>query len=452
MKRTHTLFRHQSRERHLFSRHWFRHLTLLCTVMLAASTAPAPTSGAVSEPEITPREAGLLQQAAKLAESDPAKAYQFLSREAGASASAAMDFAVGVYATQSANTDQALLAYRSAVAKDPQFDRARRQLASALLQAEQYAEAAVELRVLLDRDAEDKPELWKALGFALLAQQRLTAAETAYRQALTYSPTDTAAMRGVLQVMLAQGRLAEARAVAREALRQVPDEVVYWNVMAQTALESNEIQQALTALESARRLGLLDEEGLAALAALYLNHNMPDEAFIIFNEMLDDTAEKIPAGRLLQAADALLRLNRQAEAAELLNRIEQAEERPATPADTLKAGLLRARLLYGSGEHERSIAMLQALLREFPVNGDLLLELGTQLRAASRTEEAGIVLQRAAKLPDVRAVALLQLAQAALDDGKFAQAADFLAESLRDRPDPAVERFLHEVRQAAAGQ
>jgi tetratricopeptide (TPR) repeat protein len=87
------------------------------------------------------------------------------------------------------------------------------------------------------------------------------------------------------------------------------------------------------------------------------------------------------------------------------------------------------------------------VLEQDPIHGDSLLALG-DLLLRSKPAEARELFSRAARLSAFQIQAWTALARLAVEQGDFARAAALVQRALAKKPDPALERYLAQIRAA----
>jgi tetratricopeptide (TPR) repeat protein len=421
-------------------------ILLLCALFLAATLGAAeplpPPSD--TEPSVTEQEAQLLAQAAVLAKTDAAAAAKTLRVAETDESSAALEFAEAVYLAKADDTANAKAALLRALAKHPRFHRARMNLAKLLMRDEEYAEAATQLRALLGSDTPDRAEAWRLLAYAAQEQQQFQAAEGAYRQAITFAPEDRALRMGLLSCLIEQQRFAEAVPLARQELGAEPVKRELWGLLANAELVADRREQALRLLECARRLGAADAHMLAVLGDLYLDQDLPQPALACYRQA--NALDNAPVGRLLSGLEALLLTRNTDEAAALASSLD-ARQSQFTPRQRLRYRSLCASLAASRGETDKAIAEYRRVLDQDPIHGETLLALG-DLLLASDPKEARELFERAARLDTFQIRAWTSLARLAVEQGDLPSAVQFLQRALARKADPALERYLAQIRAA----
>jgi tetratricopeptide (TPR) repeat protein len=242
----------------------------------------------------------------------------------------------------------------------------------AVLDAEEVAEARFNLGVALEaqgklgdaraeyeRAREAKPSLHQAaanLGVLLERQGDARAAAAVYQGVVRDFPEDSVARERLAELYRAAGQTEDAWRLAREALVRDPRSLVAYKVLAQVAIQRND----------------LDLAKLVALRAQKLDPRDPELPFLV-GEVLarqgDDPGAAVQFRRALALREGFL---------------------PARHA--LLAAALKGRLWSGVAEHAA------ALLAQAPDDAGLQLTHGIALRHLGKPDEALAAYARAEKL------------------------------------------------------
>ncbi len=435
----------------LLSRHLRCRTLLVC--LLLPCLLPRTASG--TEPEVTAAQAKILTEAEKLADANLQAALELLNRIPTNQSGAAIEFARGVYYHQLDDIEQAMSAFQQAITTMPDFSRARWNLTQLLLQQGKYDAATEHLRKLLTAPAGREYEIWKLLGYCFLSRDYPVEAETAYRNALIHSPIDLDARLGLIRAVLEQNRLRDVETMIANALELAPDNADLWNLLAHCALQQENQTKALTTLESAYRMNLLNLDSRQTLASLYLARNLPEQAMKIYREIIADTPVP-PVPTLLQAATAMMQMQDDEATEEIVQAIDQ-QAKSLTPEQMNQRQHLRAEIASRRGQPEQARQIYQEILRRQPLDGQALIKFANLLLNDNDSDSATAYFQRASRLPQFAADACVGLARSAVAKQDFQAAADWLKKALKIKPDnTAIKNYLQQVQaaipKAAQGQ
>ncbi len=274
----------------------------------------------------------------------------------------------------------------------------------------------------------------RSAGFAALEAGRLGEAETAFRDVLAQNPDDADALGGLGLVRLRQNNAEEARGLLSRAIAADPAHKSRWEQALQGASVGEEYASARNMIArgqldaAERQLRAITARGgdingaLAMLADVQARRGDLSGAETSYRTLLARQPNNAEA--LLGLAQVLGRAGRSQEAAQLLDRAQQA-------GDTRGVGRLRAEALRqqaGSvSDPEEKIALLRAASASAPPDPWIRLDLARALSAAGRKAEARQVMSEVtgAARPttdDLRAGALF-----AAEDGRPDEAAALVA-------------------------
>jgi eukaryotic-like serine/threonine-protein kinase len=191
-----------------------------------------------------------------------------LQHEATADLRALNAYALGEAARLAGRTDDAIAAYRSAVAFDPKFFQAQLRLAWLYREAHAELAAADAARSAADAPgpASNYTQLLAQYTFELIVQGNLERAEAAIRKLLTSYPHDVAGREGLARVLRLEGHFGEAVDVAQRGLADDPADAGLYAEAEQSTLELDRYDAALALEEQSQRLALA-HDGVALLAA-----------------------------------------------------------------------------------------------------------------------------------------------------------------------------------------
>ena len=401
---------------------------------------------AAFEPSVTREEHEWIRAAADIAATNIPAAVALLEPRRSPRASAALDFAVGNFHFQAGDETEAINAYRQALDKLPRFRAARVNLARIFLLQDQPREAMDLLRGVAE-DGQGDADTYLLLGHALLLIDAPLSAETAYRQSLMLRPRDPDALLGIARALLPQDRLGESLAVAGELLMRQPHRIELHSLRANTLLAMDRGEDAAAALEAARRLGLADADMLASLGDLHLNAGRYDDAASCYEAVLATSTPR--TDRLLRAIEALIQSGQATIAGRLADHLRSLISDTGTPADQRRLMRFDTELALQRNDTDTAQKKLEGLVQTDPLDGWALLKLAELHRAGDRLEDAIMLCERAARLPETQVDALIAQAQIEVQRERYTQAAHLLASATALRPNERIQRYLEQVQRLA---
>jgi tetratricopeptide (TPR) repeat protein len=406
------------------------------------------------EPRITAEEQTLFRSVIEQMRTDRNAALQVLQAAVKPDSSAAIDFAIGNIHFESGRLDQAMVAYRNAIQKWPDFLRSHRNLGILLVQGGNFKEALQHLARAANLGASDSIT-YGLVGLCHLNLSQNLSAEASYRQAIILDPDTIDWKLGLVRAILDQGKNAEGIALLEEILKVRPDDANLWLAQANAFIGANELNRATANYEIVRRMGAANAESLMQLGDLYMNDNMRELALEVYMQGLERDANQTP-NRTLRALEILVSRGALSEAETLIARARQTFSNRLSPDQSLSIMRLNARILLAQGRGTEAVRDLEQIVERDPLDGDALILLA-QHYARQRDddgafERAVFYFERASRVEGKEAEALTTHAQALVARGEFSRAVPLIERAQQVRPRENVGRYLEQVRQAAAAQ
>jgi tetratricopeptide (TPR) repeat protein len=400
------------------------------------------------EPRLTPEEQTLYRdKIVPLLREDPTKAIPALTDAATPGASALFDFTLGNVRFQTEDLTNAIVNFEKALTKHPDFLRAQKNLAFALVRAGRYDEAIRPLARTASLGGADG-KVFGLLGFAYMNQGRWVSAEAAYKQALLYEPDNLDFKLGVVKSFIALAQYEPAVAMLDELLQQFPDRDNLWALQANVFIQMEQPVRAALNLEMLRRMDRATPVQLLLLGDLY----MAQEATSLALEAYLAGVAAAPgknAGRALRAAEILVGRSALAEARKLVDGLRTAAGSDLETGDTLRLLKLEAKIAQASGDPARAIATLESILQRNPMDGEALLLAGDHYLRSGDRDRALIRYENAARVEGFEAEGLLKQAQVQVQAQHYVQAVELLRKAQKARPRDTVQRYLERVEQLA---
>jgi tetratricopeptide (TPR) repeat protein len=398
-----------------------------------------------AEPRMTPEEqATYRDKIVPLLREDPKKALPELQSLAKPGASAVFDFTLGNIYFQNEDLTNAVKHFEVALAKFPDYRRAQKNLAFALVRDGKYAEAIKPLtRTIALGGADGK--VYGLLGFALLSQGLNVSAEGAYRQALVFEPENLDFKLGLVKSSIGTGNYDYALALLEEMINQYPDRESFWTLQANLYIQKEQPAKAAISLEMVRRLGKATPQSLYLLGDLYMTQESRDLALGAYLEALDKDNGQNPA-KALRPAQILVSRGAWAEARQLFDKIHSSAT-PLSGADELKLLKLESKVAMSTGAGEKAIATLEQIIQKDPLDAEALLLAGDYYAKNGQKEKAEFRYDTAAGISGFEADAYVKHAQLLVQSQKYSQAAELLKKAQKFKPRDNVQRYLEKVEQ-----
>lgn len=403
------------------------------------------------EPRLTTEEQAFYRNTIlPLLREDPKNALSRLEAAVKPTDSALFDYTLATVYFQCEDFTNAIRYYEMALAKFPDFLRAQRNLALALVRTGRYAEAIPALTRTLSLGGIDG-RIYGLLAYAHTQEGEYFSAASAYQQALLFEPTNKDYQLGLVQCLITTARYNEALRLLDELLIRSPDSEMLWALQANIYLLQNQLGRAAASYEILRRLGKAKAEHLSILGDIYLAEGIPDlalSAYLDASQRDGDTN----LSRTLRAADLLASRGAWDEARQLLDRARTLADSMSDRDNELELKRLRlqARVAQGQGQWAMAIQILEELLQRNPLDGEALLLAGDYHLRHGDPQRAAFCFDTAAKIEGFEAVALVKHAQLLVDTQQYPRAIELLRRAQKIQPRDNVQRYLERVEQVAA--
>lgn len=372
------------------------------------------------EPPLTEGEIVILEQLAPMIKSTPQLVVTALTtmQVDGRPMSASFEQVLGnIYATERV-WDKAEEAYRRAIQKFPDFQRAWNSLGSMKMEQEDYAEAAKALARSVELGAADA-QTFGSLGYSLMQLGQFSAAEVAYNMALLRDPANIRWLEGKARILSEAGRHEETIAAVNELLKLNPTDKEYWHLQANAYLALKDLTATARNLEIARQVGGIDASSLYLLGNIYLKRDMSRLAFTAYLEAMELSPATAPAV-VLGAGRTLISRKRFDLAERLLAAAaDRVDDWPA--AEQIKRRLLNGQL----AEHAEDWALAQQeyekALEYSPLHSEALFRLAKVLAEGKDVARAEYYLDKIRGDATYEYAAQLYLSRLRIEDGRYTE-------------------------------
>ncbi len=380
--------------------------------------------------------------------SDPKKAIALLETRVKPGTSAQFDYLLGTLYFQSEDLTNAVKNFEGALAKFPDYRRAQKNLAFALVRDGKYGEAIKPLTRTIALGGGDS-KVFGLLGFAYMSQGRYSSAEGAYQQALALEPENIDFKLGSVKCAVATANYDHALALIDELIKQAPERDNLWSLQANIYIQKEQPAKAAVSLELLRRLGKATPSSLFLLGDLYMNQEARDLALGAYLEAIDKDEGKNPT-KALRPASILVSRGAWDEARKLFAKVRGTAATLSAEED-LKLLKLESKVAMATGEGEKAIQTLEKIVERNPLDGEALLLAGDYYARNGQPEKAAFRYDTGSKLEGFEADAFVKHAQLLVQSQKYAQAAELLHKAQKVKPRDNVQRYLDKVEQMARG-
>ncbi len=399
------------------------------------------------EPRLTPEEQAIYRdKIVPLLRDDQKKALTELQSLAKPSASAVFDFTLGNVYFQNEDLTNAVKHFEAALAKFPDYRRAQKNLAFALVRDGKYATAIKPLtRTIVLGGGDGK--VFGLLGFAYMNQGRPVSAEGAYRQALIFEPENVDFRLGLVKCSVAAANYDYALALIDELITQFPERDNLWSLQANIYIQKEQPAKAAICFETLRRLGKATPQNLFMLGDLYMAQDSRDLALSAYVEAVDkDGGQNI--SKALRPAQILVSRGAWEEARTLFAKIHSSGGNLTGPEE-LKLLKLESKVAMSTGNGEKAIETLEQVIQKDPLDAEALLLAGDFYAKNGQKEKAEFRYQTASGIEGFEADAFVKHAQLLVQSQKYASAAELLRKAQKVKPRDNVQRYLEKVDQLA---
>ena len=178
-----------------------------------------------AEPRMSPEEQAVYREkVVPLLREDPKRALPVLEGLVKPSASAVFDFTLGNIHFQNEDLTNAVVHFEAALAKFPDYRRAQKSLAFALVRQGRYGDAIAPLTRTITLGGADG-KVFGLLGFAFMSQGRFASAEAAYGQAVVFEPENADFKIGLVKCAVGVANYDRALALLDELIRLYPAQI-----------------------------------------------------------------------------------------------------------------------------------------------------------------------------------------------------------------------------------
>lgn len=398
------------------------------------------------EPTVTREEQEVLRQVAARMPENPGEAAGILEAATGPTSSAALDFTLGNLRFQLDEFPAAERHYRDSIRKFPDFLRAHKNLGLVLVRQDKHASALEALTRALTLGSADG-DTYGLIGFAHFHLERWVSSEAAFRQALLFEPDNRNWQIGLVQALQAQDRQTEAGALLAEMTSRWPERPDLWMYQANVYIAMGQPMEAAANLELVRRMGSLNQSALLLLADIYANENLPSLVRNAFQEAYESGA-RVPMERAARAAERLSQQGHADDAAQLLAWMEESAPVDLSPGEEGQLRRLQARVALAGHNESKARPLLEEALELNPLDGESLLLLA-QLIASNDLERAEVLLDQAARLPEIAPRALRQQGEILVRAGRYQEALTPLRQAETLQPRPTLRQYIERVERLA---
>ena len=359
---------------------------------------------------------------------------------------AALNFILGNLYFEAGHFDQAIPQYEVAIRKFPNFMRAYNLLGMVHVRIDKLAKAIPYLIKTIQLGGADG-DIFGLLGYCYLNEEKFDSALSAFQQALLFAPDSLDWKVNKAQCLLLSERWAESAALFEEILKEKPDKPEFWLSQANAFLGMERTEESAANYEILRRLKKATPDSLFQLGDIYMNENLPNLAFEVYQQALGAGGKQDP-GRAIRVARILVERAAWPDAGEYIFAIRETCGDQLTEEDHLRLVTLESQIASATGDIERAASLLKEIVAKDPMNGQALLLLARLQADEGEIEEAIFNFEAAQKLREFKVRALLAQAQMHVRLTQYGLAVPLLGDAYRLDPQHRIQKYLDAVEQA----
>jgi len=232
--------------------------------------------------------------------------------------------------------------------------------------------------------------------------------------------------------------------MCEQLIEEYPDRADLWLLQANAYLGLNQPLKAAENYEFVNQLGQSTADSLNKLGDIYINaelYEMAADTYIRAMEIdqEDNTERAIRSAKILAARGELEETRK---LIEYIERIFGDTLQTNQRKDLLK---LHARIAVANGTADEELKVLMEIVDLDPLDGEALLLLGQHSERVNDTEKAIFYYERAEKIPEFEADALLRHAQLLVRNGKYTEALPLLKRAQQIKPRENVQNYLEQI-------
>ncbi|MEY4810063.1 MAG: hypothetical protein RI986_401 [Planctomycetota bacterium] len=400
------------------------------------------------EPRIAQDDMALLELVRQLMADELPAAETLLKESVRPEVSAVIDLTLGGVQFQQDKIDDALVNYRNAVAKFPNFRRAYRSIGLICTRKSQYEAAIAAFNKMIELGGADAYS-YGLLGFCHSARGDYQPSEAAYRNALLLQPDNVEWRLGLTRSVFKQAKYEDAASLLDVLITNYPDKADFWLLQSHTYLGLKQPMKAAVNLEALDSIGKSTVDSLFTLGDIYVSEALPDMALSAYERAIAKNPTQ-PVSRSIRAAEVLAARGGLLQSKTLLTLVKANWNDTLSDTDRRKVLKLQARLTMNSGSGDTETAtVLEEVIALDPLDGEALMLLGQHYNRMAQPDKAILYYERAARIDSFAANAKVKIAQVFVAQGRFTEALPLLrdAQSLKPRDD--IARYIEQVERAS---
>lgn len=396
------------------------------------------------EPALSENELADYEQIRPLLQEDPKKALEYLGQLSQLpDASARFDFLIANLHFQAERRPEAMVAFKKAIEKFPDYRQAHNNLAILYVQMGQPQLGIRHFTEAIRLGAVDGTS-YGLLGLAYVAVQNYVAAEECFRNAIVLNPEVKDWEMGLIQAMYSQEKYAEVISTMNRMIKLNPEDDKLWMLQANAYLGRKEVLAAAANFEIVDKMGKLPAASLNTLADIYVNEGLLAVAAEAYLRAFEKDETGAVAGPL-RAAEILIAKEGYDAARRLLEKVRKSREGQLSRADEVQVLKVEAKIGMAEGAEAEAAEVLRKVIEKDPLDGESLILLGQFHQRQGELEKAANLFETAIGIKDFEMDASVRLAQLKVGQGKYEEAIPLLKRAQDIKPRDSVGRFLEDL-------
>jgi tetratricopeptide (TPR) repeat protein len=396
------------------------------------------------EPSLSENELADYEQIRPLLQEDPKKALEYLTQLSKLpDSSARFDFLIANLHFQAERRAEAMVAFKTAIDKFPDYRQAHNNLAILYVQLGQPQLGIRHFTEAIRLGAVDGTS-YGLLGLAYVAVQNFVAAEECFRNAIVLNPEVKDWEMGLIQAMYSQEKYAEVIATMNRMIKLAPEDDKLWMLQANAYLGRKEVLAAAANFEIVDQMGKLPTASMNTLADIYVNEGLLSVAAEVYLRAFESDETGSVAGPL-RAAEILLAKEGYDSARKLLEKVRKTGAGQMERADEVQLLKVEAKIGMAEGAEDEAAKVLRTVIEKAPLDGESLILLGQFHQRKGELEKAANLFETAIGIKEFEMDASVRLAQLKVGQGKYEEAIPLLKRAQDIKPRDSVGRFLEDL-------
>jgi tetratricopeptide (TPR) repeat protein len=400
------------------------------------------------EPELQELEIVLLEEIGPMVEENPEFAKSMLEGMLGddSEATATFNFILANLYFNGDAMESAMEEYDLAIGKYPAFRRAWKNLGLLKVRNGDY-EGGLKALVRCVELGDTSPDTYGSAAYSHLRVGNLMAAELAYNAAIVLDPNNIEWIEGKAEAMIQGKRFADARPLLLELIKRNPDKAAYRMFLANIHVELGEFIEAAQVFELIHAMGEGNGDTQLQLANIYSVSGMYELSVDTF---LAATPKQLEShiNQVMIGVKYLLDQEEFEQSRRLFRKIDGIGDTWSSDQRTryllLEAGFARV-----AENRELLKEKLVEALENDPLNGDVLVQLGSLYAEYENNAKAMFYFERAYGSEDYEYDALILASQMLISENRYEDSLALLRRASQTHSSTGLKALMERVQAAS---